>query len=95
MVDRGGDIFLPVHTGTAVAAHGGGADCDKLAKIAAKQLNVLPDDIEFVEAVRSRAIRTIDAIRARRWDGALVAGDAAGAHVTLLARNRSLGTSGT
>jgi 2-furoyl-CoA dehydrogenase large subunit len=42
--------------GTAVAAHlAAGQMRDKLAKIAAKQLNVLPDDIEFVDGkVRSR-----------------------------------------
>ncbi|HTS39491.1 MAG TPA: xanthine dehydrogenase family protein molybdopterin-binding subunit [Xanthobacteraceae bacterium] len=42
--------------GTAVAAHmAAGQIRDKLAKIAAKQLNVLPDDIEFVDGkVRSR-----------------------------------------
>jgi 2-furoyl-CoA dehydrogenase large subunit len=42
--------------GTAVAAHmAAGQIRDKLAKIAAKQLNVLSDDIEFVDGkVRSR-----------------------------------------
>ena len=42
--------------GTAVAAHmAAGQIRDKLAKIAAKQLNVLPDDIEFVDGkIRSR-----------------------------------------
>jgi len=42
--------------GTAVAAHmAAGQIRDKLAKIAAKQLNVLPDDVEFVDGkVRSR-----------------------------------------
>ena len=42
--------------GTAVAAHLAATQIrDKLAKIAAKQLNVLPDDIEFVDGkVRSR-----------------------------------------
>jgi 2-furoyl-CoA dehydrogenase large subunit len=42
--------------GTAVAAHMAAMQIrDKLAKIAAKQLNVLPDDIEFVDGkVRSR-----------------------------------------
>jgi 2-furoyl-CoA dehydrogenase large subunit len=42
--------------GTAVAAHmAAGQIRDKLAKIAAKQLNVLPDDIEFADGkIRSR-----------------------------------------
>jgi 2-furoyl-CoA dehydrogenase large subunit len=43
--------------GTAVAAHVAATRlCDKLAGIAAKQLNILPDDIEFADGtVRSRS----------------------------------------
>jgi 2-furoyl-CoA dehydrogenase large subunit len=43
--------------GTAVATHLAATQIrDKLAKIAAKQLNVLPDDIEFVDGkIRSRS----------------------------------------
>ena len=58
MVDRRRHLFLPLHAGD----RGRGAPCggermaDKLKAIAAKQLNVLPEDVELVAGkIRSRS----------------------------------------
>ena len=70
--------------GTAVAAHHRGArgSRDKLKGIAAKQLNVLPDDVELAGGkIRSRSNPdNAHAVRPGRRHLALVAGDAAGRH---------------
>ena len=69
--------------GTAVAAHMAAARmADKLKAIAAKQLNVLPDDVELAQRQdpEPQQSRQRDAVRPRRRHLALVAGDAAGRH---------------
>ena len=66
--------------GTAVAAHLAAVQMrDKLAGIAARQLNILPDDIEFAEGQNSHPLQSRQraAVFARRRHRPLVAGDAA------------------
>ena len=95
MVDRGRHLFLPLHAGhRGRGAHGGepdGATSSRASR--AKQLNVLPDDIEFAGGkIRSRSNPdNAAAVRPRRRHLALVAGDAAGRHGAGAARDRACG----
>ena len=84
-------------SGTAVAAHMAAVQMrDKLKSIAAKQLNVLPEDVELNarQNPQPKQSRQRAAVRPRRRDLALVAGAAAGKHGAGAVRNRRVDAAG-
>ena len=78
-------------SGTAVAAHMAAVQMrDKLKAIAAKQLNVLPDDVELAQRQNPQPLQSRQraAVRPRRRHLALVAGAVAGRDGAGAERNR-------
>ena len=84
-------------SGTAVAAHMAAVQMrDKLKAIAAKQLNVLPEDVELAARQNPQPLQSRQraAVRPHRRHLALVAGDAAGRDGAGVERDRRVDAAG-